>query len=190
MKIKTHILIARKIHEYMDFNYGNQIKRRHFIFGNIKPDLLRKFKTLNHSIHDSMDFVLDEIERHENENHSIKNPSVHLGMINHYLSDFFCSKHYFKDDEGLIKHIKYEGKIHKVISTMDVREGLDLVYYNFANNISGTFLEVLRELEREYKKQPPSIENDIFFAICAPLIACKFLLRDSAIEPVALEQAA
>ncbi len=191
MKIRTHMLIARKIHAYMDENYDEKISRKHFIFGNVKPDLIRKFKTLKHSIHDSLDFVLSEISRHENERDSVKNPSVHLGMINHYLSDFFCSKHYYKqDDEGLIKHIKYEFRLHKKIKQMEDEGLLGLPYFKAAEKAGGNFLDIIRELEEEYSNQPPSIENDIVFALCAPLAVCMFLLKNSAIQSQAIQQAA
>ena len=192
MKIKTHMLIARKLHRYMDENYSEHISRKLFIFGNIKPDFVRKFKTLKHSIHDSLDYVLEEVARFEHEKHSEKNPSVHLGVINHYLSDFFCSKHYFKnDDEGLIKHIKYESRLHKTIKAMDAGGALELEFFNVAENIHGSFLEILRELEYEYIKRPPSIENDIIFALCVPLMALKFLFRgQEAAGPEALKQVA
>jgi hypothetical protein len=185
------MLIARKIHAYMDENYGEKINRRHFIFGNVKPDIMRKFKTLRHSIHDSLGFVMGEIARHEYELETVKNPSVHLGMINHYMSDFFCSKHYYNDDgEGLIKHIKYEYRLHKKIKQMEDTGVLGLPYFKAAENTSGNFLDILRSLEEEYSNQPPSIETDIVFALCAPLAVCMFLLKNSAIEPEAIKQAA
>ena len=185
------MLIARKIHTYMDENYGENINRRHFIFGNIKPDIMRKFKTLRHSIHDSLDFVLGEVTRHADERETVKNPSVHLGMINHYLSDFFCSKHYYKEsDEGLIKHIRYEKRLHKKIKQMEDSGTLGLPYFKAAENTTGNFLDILRSLEEEYSSQPPSIENDIVFALCAPLAVCMFLLKHSAIHAEPLKQAA
>ena len=185
------MLIAGKIHEYMEQNYGIKLNRKHFLFGNIKPDLVRKFKALRHSIHDSLDYVLDEMARHENERHNVKNPSVHLGMINHYLSDFFCSKHYFRNhNEGLIKHLRYEGRLHKAIKKMDAGGFLALPESGTESHIRGSFPDILRELEYEYIKRTPSIENDILFALCAPLIACRFLFRHEADVPEALEQAA
>ena len=191
MKLKTHMLIARKIHEYLDENYEVNISRRHFIFGSIKPDLVRKFKTLKHSIHDSLDFVLGEVTKHDETEDSLKRSSVHLGVINHYLSDFFCSKHYYKNDgEGLIKHIKYEGRLHKKIAAMDAGGKLELPYLHVADNFVGSFGDILKALEEEYKKQPPSIENDILFAIFAPLAACRYLFSDSFISQEVLKQAA
>lgn len=186
MKIKTHILIANKIHDHLDSNYDNILNKRHFVFGNIKPDLFRKFKNKKHNMRDSLDFVLNEIKRYDYDSHNIDNQSVHIGMINHYLSDFFCSKHYFEEDKTrLIKHIRYEKKLHKVIKKLDFKKLLETSYTKLINDISGSFKDIIKALEYEYLKQPPSIENDILFALSAPLIACKYILKQNTLDNLA-----
>lgn len=178
MKIKTHVLIANKIHEHIENYFEQTLSRRRFVFGNIKPDLFRKLKCKNHSMRDSLDYVLDEINKYHNNTRYKDNHSIHIGMINHYLTDFFCSKHYFKEDKvGFFKHLKYEEKLHNVIENMDIKNILESSNNRLFDNLSGSFKDIIKKLECEYLKQPPSIENDILFALSAPLIACRYILQ-------------
>jgi hypothetical protein len=74
---------------------------------------------------------------------------------------------------------------------MEAGGALELPHFDSGDKFSGGFLGILREMEYEYIKRPPSIENDIVFALCVPLMALKFLFRgQEAAEAEALEQAA
>lgn len=177
--IRTHLLFADKINDYIEKFYGPILNKTQFAFGNIKPDIARIKHPIEHTFKGSFDFVLDEVKRYNYDMYSIKNPSVHLGMLSHYMSDFFCSKHYYKDKKGLISHIKYENKLHNTLN--NIADMPELSYIKTMSYISGSFSDIIKKLKKEYQKFQPSIENDIEFALQASLIVCSYVLQNSAV---------
>ncbi len=180
MKLRTHIMIAKKVHEHLEKKHGININKRSFILGNIFPDFIRRMGSLHHTMEDSLDYVLKRINNHKR---GTLFPSFHLGKTNHYLSDFFCSVHHkshlklkFKD------HLKYEDKLHDTFMQMHEESRLSNMRLSLMHMPLGDFKDIIGDLETEYLKHPKSIETDIVFAIWAPLTACKYLLSGSVTE--------
>ncbi len=182
MILQTHWLIANKIHEYITPRYGEVLNRRYFAYGSIQPDISRRNHPTKHTIDDSLDFVVNQIEQYEDQPQNIENHSKHIGMINHYLSDFFCSQHYYRLHDGfkgLFPHLNYERKLHKTLKSLNIKGLLDMSVIKNWSYFSGNFHDLVHALEDEYKSLEPSIENDIIFALRAPLIVSCYLLRPS-----------
>ena len=120
MLVNTHILIGEKVYQNLYELFKTNLCKNKFIYGNIKPDLVYRLSSKSHCIDDSLDFVLEEVNQLILSKDCKEEFSVKLGVINHFLSDFFCSPHYFKDDfNGLIKHLNYELHLHKVLKDME-----------------------------------------------------------------------
>ena len=185
MIVHTHWLIANKIHEYFTLHYGDVLNRRYFAYGSIQPDISRRNHPTEHTIEGSLDFVVDQLDKYKFQPHDIENHSKHMGMISHYLSDFFCSRHYntdFHESNGFFSHINYERKLHKTLKNLDFNGLLNLTEIMGWSHFAGNFHDLVKSLEEEYNKQPPSIENDILFALRAPLIVCGYLLRHNPVS--------
>lgn len=186
MIIQTHLLIANKIHEYITKNHGNVLNKRHFKYGNIKPDISRKNQPTEHTLKDSLDYVINQIDKYIVNPEKINRPSVHIGMILHYLSDFFCSQHYYEYEHGLYTHLQYERRLHKTLKSQNSNGLLDMSDIENRSFFAGSLYDLIKELEEEYNSLVPSIENDIIFALRAPLIVACYLLRPKA--PVKLAE--
>lgn len=185
MIIPTHLLIANKIHDYITKNHGEVLNRRHFKYGNIKPDISRKNQPTKHTLRDSLEYVVSQIDKYKLQPNNISNHSIHIGMINHYLSDFFCSRHYYKYKhgfKGLFSHLRYEHKLHKTLKSQNQNGLLDMSDIENRSFFDGSLHDLIKDLEKEYKSLVPSIENDIIFALRAPLIVCEYLLRHNPIS--------
>jgi hypothetical protein len=179
LHLKTHMLIADKVHDYITTQYGIDLDKSRFTFGNIKPDLLRNYITKRHKIKNSLWFVLREVNKYEDFSKTIEQNPVHIGMINHFLSDFFCSPHYYKYmNKNLKKHLEYETELHNVFEEMELSGELNMHRINNKYFSQTSFYEALKQLEKEYISVVPSIENDIIFSLLAPLTACTYIIEN------------
>lgn len=179
LHLRTHLLIADKVHDYITSQYDVQIDKSRFAFGNIKPDILRNYITKRHTMKNSLWYILREMKKYESFKKTVENNPVHIGMINHFLSDFFCSPHYYKClNTNLKKHLEYETELHNVFEEMDKSGELDLSHISNKFYSATSFYETIRQLEKEYTNVEPSIENDIIFSLRAPLTACTYIMEN------------
>jgi len=118
MNIFTHLGISRGIMAVIERNLGIKLDGVGFVLGNIKPDIDPKLSSVPHLKNTVMDYVSSEIKSLLSMEDKIKNRctrefSERLGLITHYLSDFFCYAHseYFKGN--ILKHCIYESKLSK-----------------------------------------------------------------------------
>jgi len=84
---------------------GYYVNKSLFLLGNIFPDLCFSFIWCRHEHRYSRDYVRQKIELLK------KRPSLfsfHLGVLTHYICDFFCYPHSFAYDKRLVHHIIYE----------------------------------------------------------------------------------
>ncbi len=189
MKLRTHVMIAKKVHAHLETKHNIKLNKKSFIIGNIFPDFIRRIGSMHHTMEDSLEYVLRRIKKHKG---GTMFPSFHLGKTNHYLSDFFCGMHHKSNEKVALKHhLKYEDKLHDRFEQMDKESKLDSIRLSLMHMPLGDFRDIIGDLETEYLKNPKSIENDIVFAIWAPLTACKYLLSSAVAEVgEAVEQAA
>jgi hypothetical protein len=118
MNTLTHIKIAKRILKLIENELPVKLDRTSFIWGNIEPDITPLMVTVLHYKHTAMDFVKSETAKllRINPNASTacsKEFSEKLGIIVHYLSDFFCHAHLASYRKNMLKHVIYEHKLAK-----------------------------------------------------------------------------
>lgn len=118
MLIPTHCLISKHIFKSITINNGIKLDYSAFKFGSFAPDIMPKYKKNRHYMTSSFDYVINQVvklyEDSKYDQISIEEFSFRLGVISHYLADFFCKPHneiYY--DNHLIKHLIYEKNLHK-----------------------------------------------------------------------------
>lgn len=124
----THALYAKHVAEHIFLVYGVKLKRYSLIYGAIKPDVSTVFAKYPHYINASLDnlcetadMLIEDIEgRKEMETRAF---ARELGVILHYIADYFCRVH--NDINGQkhlkrFKHIWYEQRLHKVIKKYEL----------------------------------------------------------------------
>lgn len=100
MILNTHLTISNALIENLDSSKSFFISEKNFIYGNIKPDMTSKYVLHKHYLKESFDMIigkikslcklsLDFIEKY----FSISKFSQELGVICHFLCDFFCVPH-------------------------------------------------------------------------------------------------
>ncbi len=130
----THIIYAKQIEEHIALKYGVKLKHYSLIYGSIKPDASILFgRSAPHYINLSLDTLCESINILINATKSLekletKAFSRELGVIMHYITDYFCRMH---NDINGIKHSESFSHI--------------LYEHRFQRNLEIYELEVLRE---------------------------------------------
>lgn len=174
---QTHIYIAKRIWQNIkNDNIFFNINKSLFLYGNIEPDIPITKVSLPHKREEALNFVLSEIDKLKNMNiktkEDMKKFSLNVGIICHFLSDFYCMPHVERwgDFTGLkrtvkgIEHISYEFKIS--FYKDEVKKALENDYEIFDN--PETFLMESFEM---YKKDT-NIKKDVYYAtnICNNIV--------------------
>jgi hypothetical protein len=101
------------------------INDKRFIWGNIKPDCTPKYKFKKHYFNESIEMVVEKIIYLSSltleevyYDMTIGKFSEELGVVCHFLCDFFCAPHYyrweFKSTSAVKHHMMYEKKLAKL----------------------------------------------------------------------------
>ncbi|BCN30254.1 zinc dependent phospholipase C family protein [Anaeromicropila herbilytica] len=111
MRKISHITLAKYLADNIEVQ-GITIYRRSFYIGSILPDCTPSFITKRHTIEDTFDILRLEIRNITTRNELQKEIDAtyyrHLGIITHYLADYFTYPH-TKNFNGSIKeHCSYE----------------------------------------------------------------------------------
>lgn len=123
MMMNTHMMIADYILDNLREDRSHLINRKRFIWGNIKPDCASRYKFKKHYYTESIDMIVDMIDRLSslsiteiNNESSIGKFSGELGVICHFLTDYYCLPHFQRwEFKNAIKpHILYERELSKV----------------------------------------------------------------------------
>lgn len=183
MLVGTHLLIGEKVYNYVKKNLNVELDKKRFLYGNIKPDVIFRLSSMSHRIKDSLGFVLNEIEGlAEAKNISLNQFSVDLGVISHFMSDFFCTPHYYEMPEysDIVKHLYYELNVHNHFRKIIQENSNNFFQEEIDEFKNKTFLEIIYLLNESYTKNIISIKNDIYHALKASTIITKKIVENSA----------
>ena len=123
--INTHKAMGENIIKYANTKSVYLINDKRFIWGNVKPDCIPKYKFKKHYFDESIDMIVEKIIYLSSltledvyYNMTIGKFSEELGVICHFLCDFFCAPHYyrweFKSTSAVKHHMMYENKLAKL----------------------------------------------------------------------------
>lgn len=170
MDIFTHSFISRKVRQIVLDELGIKLSKKKLEYGSIMPDLVPKLRNIRHFKEDSIQFVLDSIEELKStpfsfEKKKIKKFSKKLGIILHYLCDYFCFAHNNKLlIDNIYKHLLYENRIN--LSTVNYKHETTEIRANYDYLFCYSPIEIINEFLYEYKNKPQSNpDRDLHFAI-------------------------
>lgn len=167
-----------------------------YLFGCIKPDFsLGAFYT-PHLKHKSFDFVLRLIAELGDsawpvEGKVRKALATRLGVVMHYLADFFCAVHNQRQDDSLSMHFAYEANLHLVSRTMPLENMAQAALAELEQSrlaTAGDLASHLEQLHCHYLATPMSPQTDLRFALAAGTAAAYYVCSASmraAMQPAA-----
>ena len=174
MLINTHMMIASDILNKANGKKVYLINRKRFIWGNIKPDCVSKYKFRKHYYDESIDMILKKIKFLSSMSisdlyydYGKAKFSEELGVICHFLCDFFCVPHNkrWEFKKAIKKHVLYEKGLAKEAKSFITKVHID-------SNLSVINIkEFIEKHQKEYEKKT-SFKNDLEYScfICNSVI--------------------
>lgn len=159
-----------------------ELDKKRFLYGNIKPDLIFRLSSKSHRIKDSLEFVLQEIDcLMKSKDISTSQFSVNLGVIDHFMSDFFCSPHFYEKQEfdNITKHLYYELSLHYEFKKIFKNISYDFIEEDINTFQNRTILEIISILQSSYTQNVLSMKNDIYHALKASTLITKNIIENS-----------
>ena len=166
MILNTHLTISNALIENLDSSKSFFISEKNFIYGNIKPDMTSKYVLHKHYLKESFDKIkkkikslcklsLDFIEKY----FSISKFSQELGVICHFLCDFFCVPHSqrWEFSHSFKKHVIYEKDLQSIAKDTNFKTLEKTSIHHIGVE------EFFNKLYKEYVKKE-DFENDLFFS--------------------------
>lgn len=176
MLMNTHKTLAEDFIYNMDSKKKDMINEKHFIWGNIKPDCASKYKLKKHYMDESLDMVVEKIQflaslsLEDIYGNNLGNKfSQELGVVCHFLCDFFCIPHNkrweFKSANAMKEHVIYEKELAKVAKEFKIRKDIE------TNINSQEIRSYILNLQEEYEKVM-DYDNDLDFSyyVCQSVI--------------------
>lgn len=156
-----------------------------FIYGSIKPDFFREGVPKAHSMGVNLINVEEGLQKLMNEKLDVKEFSLTLGVLCHYISDFFCIYH---NEKGKGKkrpeHIKYEVKLHfKLLKLLYSRK----LHTSIKTISHGTdILSIIPDMHKNYLQEADSEYKDLAYSLSAAMhiteaVICYALLENNAV---------
>lgn len=167
MLINTHFIISKSVLDNLDSNKSFFLSEKNFIYGNIKPDISSKYVLNKHYLEESLSMVLEKIKYlcqltldSLKKYFSISKLSQELGVICHFLCDFFTTPHRerWEFTHSMNKHVTYEKELASYAKEMDF-SNCDLNH-----KIDYTVEEFFHSLYKKYKNCKTSYENDLKYS--------------------------
>lgn len=179
MRKKSHMDIVRYIKQQSEF--GDELNKHKLMlyFGSILPDILPTFLYKRHTIDDTLDILKREIDKvlecREIDGYYCR----HIGIISHYVSDYYTLPHNKVYSGSLKEHCRYEGelklKLREQLYGDESHEGLvekkQLTGKEIVNLIVKNHREYLNNLESTVY----NINNDCRYIISINEYICKLI---------------
>lgn len=156
-----------------------EINTDSFIYGNVLPDLNLKYRMTKHEKKVDWNIVLkiiDDIAYNQEEIN--ENISTKLGMLSHYLCDFFTFPHNEEFKRNIICHELYEqaqrilwwGKLSEVWKECSKEIGIEL-------KTKKDIVSYIEDMHSIYLRNPGDKKRDIIFSNILIRVVCLSLLK-------------
>ena len=175
MLTMSHIAMAKNTLSFLKSQGLDVLDEKSFIYGNIKPDNLFQKTPKKHLEIEAKPFVLEQIEilKNSGSENDREEFSIMLGIVCHYLCDFFCLPHFerwsacavHKKIKETPRHLNYERILMEYTSLADDN-------FEEIDDVSLFLIKCKEEyvLNRSY-------ENDIKFASLVCNSVCLYVLK-------------
>lgn len=180
MIVNGHLLVARILYDYCKKELNFKLDKGAFLLGNIKPDFYCKEINEEHSYLKSIKSFVSFSEELLKNKKSIKDFSVGLGILCHFICDYFClyhQKEYKK--RNLIEHTLYEIALYFMLLKKCLLNKINMKnnYYLLSKNIPSAIFANLNKYLNERK----SFIKDIDYALSTSAYVVKYIILNSQI---------
>jgi len=180
----THKMIAAIVHGHIQDELGVSLDLKAFKSGSIAPDIRLSMRTIKHNRKGSYDLVrsignglIDN--DYSTEEISMKEFSYKLGIIIHFVCDYFCTPHNNEKYKNIVKHLTYEKRLES-FAFKKADWNIPSLNEAIVNNLwkVSSFEEVIMDKSKEYyETSKTSFSNDMEFAITVSTLTTLIIVR-------------
>ena len=169
MRKKSHISLATFLMNNMKVNDLNAHKKSFYI-GSILPDCIPSFVTRRHTIDETFDLLIKEIHKitinYDVEKGIDRYYVRHLGVITHYLADYFTFPHNAIYPGSIKDHVYYEKELKFSLKEYVKREETqrNREIDSKCNNID-MIIQLIKNTHEEYLKAFKNVKVDIQYIV-------------------------
>lgn len=195
MNTTNHLLIGKITYDYFERSLNVRLNESRFLWGNIAPDYDLSLLRAVHTRENYWETAAEMLRQLSHRERGVPPPStrrfsVRLGIVCHFLADFFCYAHTPNFHGGLAKHIAHERRLelycrnHYPALQRAVFPQLPL-----QSDAAEQAIGIIERLNDDFQSKPHSFESEILGALTACSLAGQAALcslGDSQCEPFAL----
>lgn len=174
MTPSTHLVIAKMLYKFILEDTGFKLNWPAFAYGNIKPDLNRTYIACPHTMENSLD-IIDAYSKNLVKNKiSIEKFSVGLGVICHFVCDYFCMHHgkaYWK--KAPLAHGVYEVNLDMRLLRLYMNKK---IYIKYRCKAEKSIKDLVMKIHKKYSREPKGMLRDIKYAIVAAAAVCRLMI--------------
>lgn len=168
--IHTHILIGRHINRTIDSTLPASIRLSGYLYGCTAPDVLPRYFNLPHCKEQSLDLVSSLVNKTlqtvPDSPQELQQFSFDLGVITHYICDYFCQAHHNPIYIKPLNHARYENSLARKFKHTDLRYLTTPMIITFKPADSAQLL--IKYLENKYcsyLNHSPGMYLDICYSV-------------------------
>lgn len=192
MNILTHLGISREVMALTGKKLEIQLDTAGFMFGNIKPDIVPALSSIPHIKDKVNNFVKNEIKdlftyKIKSDSNCTREFSERLGLVTHYISDFFCYAHSQYFEGNIFKHFYYESKLSQFCRSNGAeawRKSAPIPLKGMDNYTS--LCDYIDTMQKDYIQEGgcPSYMRDIRYTMETTITFCIAILNACSLEKV------
>lgn len=182
MNIFNHLRIARVVQQTIEDELSVKIDTMAFRYGNIKPDISADFVKIPHNIDAAMEFIDQQIKdligtKVTTSPVFTKQFSEKLGIITHYLSDFFCYAHSDNYRGSHLSHHFYEISLSRYFNKhlKKIKNHKKIKFFKIYCDKISIHSYVCKQ-HTLYVKKSPSYPVDTYFTIEICISVCTSII--------------
>lgn len=191
MLINTHKILANNILRQASNEKVFLLDKKKFVWGNLKPDCVSKYKFKKHFYDESIEMILEKINflstltvEEIYFSYGRKKFSAELGVICHFICDFFCLAHNrrWRLKSAFKKHMMYEQELNKIAKRYEFKKvDQELTNIKFVKEFIEKYILEYENLDEYYE-----VDLDYSFFICSNIInlVLETVLANKCVEKV------
>jgi hypothetical protein len=177
MFFQTHWLIGETVARIAYNDEPGSINPRAFSWGCVLPDIANPYNQIPHTVKDSYWLFSTLLAQAQAPTfNSGWDFSVHIGMLSHFISDYFCRAHNDPELIEFVPHAIYETKMLGKANGKKIQKLAASYLQNERDEISDVH-QYLEYKHSCYLNSPPGPDTDIAYAVEMVLNVALTLLK-------------
>lgn len=180
MLVTSHSIIGKTIHDYIFNSLGVKLSLSDLRYGCMLPDFHPKFISIPHYKSKSFETVSQMILSIQKSSFSglpkhISRFSTDLGIILHFITDYFCYPHNNIQADRMPYHIIYEINLEKELRKY-ISNRFRISNFNLeveaCMNFNTNLMDFIQIKHKQYMNEAPGPLNDVVYGLqCCCVIA-------------------